>query len=464
MNLIDSLYRLNRWWETGKVDETHLYKRIRSEFSGIMKNLSGMGALAVTGPTGCGKTGLLYQSVDYLLKLRVPPARVLLLLGDEPSLFLQNKGLSGLLQAYAATVLKEELLEITAPVYIFIDDFQRFHEGRELLQRYGMTRVKFILSAPSRSQLFHIKDEGDALLTEIRVAPLSPGQFTEFCVTYRQSNFDSITFKSLLPRGSLFDNPREYAAALLVNRNSLMAFHEDRRLLLGSYLLAGGYPGFFACESPAVWQKKLFEETIDRCLYTDILSSYTVKSPEKLKLLLYLLAAGDGDESSFAGLGKQLSLNTVTAISDTNLLSQSGLVVVCENDSGKKTGISRKNKRIFLRDSGIKNALLRRPALDAAELAREIKNALIALAADYVEKEGGRVCFWRSGQNEVDIVVDKDYERIPIEVLCRDTFTRRDLRGINAYMRVNNGDKGIVITKDLLSYDHNLFFIPYWLL
>jgi uncharacterized protein len=467
LNLIDCLTAMNKWWVTGNVDSSFFYKRIRSEFSTFVKQIANNKIIAVLGPHGCGKTTLFYHTVDYLLKLDVPPVRVLMLNADEPSLAVAGVTLQDLIKTYTTALLNEEPDSLSAPVYVFIEDIFKYKNWALTLRRFydKGTKLKFFISAPARSLLF-FKDapELTSRCLEISISPLSPQQFIEFSGVYRNTPFDVITYKSLLPRSTLFDNPREYVSALLGNIHLLTPFRAEKSALFREYMVAGGYPGYFGCDSISVWQHKLLGDIIDLGLYHDILTNFNVKSPEKLKMLLYLLAAESGKEQAFAEIGKRLSLNTVTIINYLAHLSDDRLIAVCENYSGKKLGVSRKNKKIYVHDGGIKNALLRRTEISSSDLEDEVKNTCIGMASDFVEKNAGKVCFWHSGHSEADIVLDKGFTLLPISVNLKNVLSRRDIRGLNSFGRTYFNRDSVVITRDTLAIENNVYYVPYWLI
>lgn len=467
MNLVDCLGALNRWWVTGRVDDIHLYKRIRSEFSSIVRQLDSDRIIALTGPACCGKTTLLYQVADYLIKLGVPAARILYFAGDEPSLFAHEIGIGDIVRAYCASILREDPEKLLSPVYLLIDDVDRIRgwrtEVRRFLQKYPS--LKLIVTAPSDRQLYASANDDLRLKTdELRIFPLTSRQFIEFYCSYKDSNFDYITYKSLLPDFGLMDNPREYIDAIFANVGSFSRFRQEKVRMIDEYLISGGYPGYFGSPGAAQWHKRMREEIIDRCLYADILSRYSIKSPEKLKYLLYHLACGNGLEQPYAGIGRLLSLNTVTVINHLRLLEECGLIMVCENYTGKKPGIIRKNKRIYLRDTGVKNALIRKLAVGPEDYADEVSGVCAALAGEYAQRGGGRVFFWRSYHNEVDFVIESGASLLPVQVIYKNNISKWDIRGLTAFTRSHLSREAIVVTKDTLAIEKNIYYIPFWLL
>jgi predicted AAA+ superfamily ATPase len=52
---------------------------------------------------------------------------------------------------------------------------------------------------------------------------------------------------------------------------------------------------------------------------------------------------------------------------------------------------------------------------------------------------------------------------VPVEVKYQSDIKKDDLVGLNAFMQGGLSHRGIVITKDTLTVEENLAFLPYWL-
>jgi len=62
------LITFNRWWNTGKVPEVYLKPFKRKLFNKILKFLDTRQIILIYGLRRVGKTILIYQLIDYLLK------------------------------------------------------------------------------------------------------------------------------------------------------------------------------------------------------------------------------------------------------------------------------------------------------------------------------------------------------------------------------------------------------------
>lgn len=465
MMLIDCLYTCNPWWKGNGVEPTLLFKRIRGEFSQIVKQIAGDRPIGLSGPRGCGKTTLLFQTSDYLMRMKVPPQRILFFGGDDPSLFIHNLRAQDIVMAYCTGVLHEEPEQLAQPVYVMIDEAHRVSGWRLFVQkcRENGWPFHFIVTAPMPQLLF---PAGSEALREsahlVAVPPLCAPQFLDFYCTYHEAEFDYVAYKSLLPEYDLFRQTEDYARALVEKAYAIDAFRPGKRALLDTYLLAGGYPGYFEAHSLTTWHRQLFDDVIDRGLYGDILSNYIIKSPDKLKKLLYYIASLEGREQAYAGVARYLSLNTVTVMNHLHLLAADGLAAVCEYYTENMAGVMRKNKRFYLRDCGMKNALLRRRTLSPEEHARACKEAFLSMLFDDVHKNGGQVWYWRGTHGQPVFVLERHGMLLPVQFL--EMTGRADARPLQAFCRAFSHQGGLVITRETLDVQDGVAYIPFWML
>lgn len=424
--------------------------------------------IGLTGPRSCGKTTLLYQTVQYLLQLNVSPQRILFFSGDDPSLFIHNLHAQDVILAYCTGVLREEPERLSQPVYVLIDEVHRVHGWRLFVQkcREKGWRFHFVVTAPMAMLLFPPGSEAlrDMALL-LPVPPLGATQFLEFYCTYHDdTGFDCAAYKSLLPEVDLLAQPEEYACALNERVTALEPFRAGKRTIWERYLLAGGYPGFFEAPDLAAWHRRLFDDIIDRILYGDLLSNCAIKSPEKLKKLLYYIASLDGRVQAYAGIGKYLSLNTVTVMNHLHLLEADGVATVCEYYKENVSGVLRKNKQFYLRDCGMKQALLRRQAFTLEEQLHAYRDVVLSCLFEYTEKNGGQVWYWRSTKGQTLFIMEQHNRLLPVQLLLGMDVESSAPHALHAFCRTFSQKGGLVITRETLDVRDGVAYIPLWML
>ena len=351
-------------------------------------------------------------------------------------------------------------------VYIFIDEIHFIKDWQLYLKSLYERRynIKFIISGSSSTHLF--KDSKESLMgriEDIYILPLGLRQFARFYNSYKEDlNIDGLN--ELLPDKALFDNPEEYYTVLLQNKYKLGEFEGPMNKIIKAYLLAGGYPEYFEMNNILTWQRRLTDDIISRGLYRDIVSIYNIKNPEILERLMYYIAANSGGEHSYSSIAQTLGVDTVTISSYMNYLSQAFFICICDNYSLNVGKVIRKNKKIFIADSGIRNAMLRNDELSPEDEGFQVENCSVQAARNYSEPENHFVYFWRDKQKETDIVIDKKIELLPIDVKYRNTILDKDIKGLFYFMQKYETKWGIVITKSCLDKKDNVYYIPFWLM
>ena len=469
MNIKQSLIINNIWWNNEKINKRFLLTRRREEFENIKKQIEDKRILSIIGPRRVGKSTLIYQTINYLLEeKKIDPKRILFFSGDDPSLFFdESDKLSDVLEVYFQEILYESMANLSSKVYIFIDEIHFIKNWQNYLKVYFDRKydIKFVVTGSSSVHLF--KDANESLLGRIEnvyVLPLTFHQFLNFYQTYVSKQEDIILTKFNL------DKPDE-------SFKNLESFYNNENLkvkikkVLKEYVLVGGYPEYFDNRDIDIWQKRLSDGIITRGIYKDILSIYNIKSPEKLEKLMYYISEKNSQTFSYTGMTADFGVDTVTIINYVGYLKQAFLINVLENYSTNMGKIIRANKKLSILDNGIQNSLLKRKEIDA-----DTTGHIIEGMADFdirllCEKQNYKEYYFRNkDKQEIDIILDRKSDIIPIEVKYKEEIKSSELNAIKGFIEDNKERKigktkyGIVITKDIYKKEDNLYFIPYWLL
>lgn len=89
---------------------------------------------------------------------------------------------------------------------------------------------------------------------------------------------------------------------------------------------------------------------------------------------------------------------------------------------------------------------------------RDIEGAVASHLMGQQSNVNTRLFYWKD-KYEVDFI----HGNIPIEVKFRNEVALKELKGVIRFMERFKPKYGIVITKDLLKMQDNIFFIPAWL-
>lgn len=464
MNIVTALAQTNRWWITGKVDDAFLHDAARSELGQIRSLLPTERILSIVGPRRVGKSTLLLQTIQTLLQEKAAPKRILMFSGDNPTLFSEENSIHDVVEAYAVEILNENLNELTDRIYIFIDEIHTLKDWQVWLKYYydRKLNIKFIISGSSATHLFAgSKESLLGRIESIFVLPLSFPQYCRFWSVYRKD--DKIgEFLSLLPSKNAFENPAAHFEELSPRIWQLEAYKPYVSKVLKEYLLAGGYPEYFVVNNPVLWQKRLVEDIVGQGLYRDIISVYRIKNPERLERLLYFIAANNGQDFNFKTLADTLGCDSETISGYLSFLEQAYLIVMQNNYSTNAGKSIRKNRKLYVLDNGICNALLRTPELNPTLEGHLIEACCVRDAHEACERNFWKLDYWRDGDREVDIVIDRKTSLLPVEVKYRNAPQAESLDAFRKKF-MKTGGEALIITKDTLSHQSDVISIPYWL-
>lgn len=469
MRIKESIFENNGWWQTGHIDFKFLLEKKRKEFKDILEKIEEKRILSIIGPRRVGKSTLIYQTIHHLLEeKKVEPKRILFFSGDDPSLFFgENDRLSNVLEVYFDEILEENIAKLSSKVYIFIDEVHFIKNWQKFLKVYFDRKynIKFIITGSSSLHLF--KDSNESLLGRIEniyVLPLTFAQFLNFYRTYISKTSDLS-----IPKFKL-DEPETSFKNL-----EIFYYNKDLKLdilkILKEYMLVGGYPEYFEICDIDIWQRRLVDDIISRGIYKDILTMYPIHNPEILEKLLYFIADNNSQTFSYTGMTKNFSIDTVTLMNYIGYLKQAFLVNVLENYSTNMGKIIRSNKKLSILDNGIQNALLKKKMLSDDAIGHIMEGIVGFDIRLLCEKENYAPYYYRNSlKEEIDIVLDRKIDVIPIEIKYTNQIDISDTKSIHKFIEkyknnaIGKTNYGIVITKDVYKKENDLYFIPYWLL
>jgi len=145
-----NLITFNRWWEEGKVEEMYLKPFKRDLFYSLVKFLNTRQIILLYGIRRVGKTTILYQLIDYLLKNGVNKKNILYFSFDEA-----NVSLDEVLKNYSELVLGKDILK-EKKIYLFLDEIQKLNNFQNQLKVYYdlYPNIKFIVSGSASLSIY----------------------------------------------------------------------------------------------------------------------------------------------------------------------------------------------------------------------------------------------------------------------------------------------------------------------
>lgn len=420
------LVRQNPWWSGEK---TELPEFERDLVKDLLKHLKYKQIIAVVGLRRVGKTVLMKQIIR---KLDAPRNNVCYMSFDD--IDFQKYEMAEELIGYFL-----EFSDKNKRRYLFLDEIQKLPNWADLLKTYYDVEenLKIFISG---SASLEIKKHKETLAGRILTFHLPILTFREFV---RYSGMEWETSANLF---------REYDLKFAAKKERYKKLFED-------YLVKGAFPELLEIKDEEFIRKYVKESVVEKVI-SDV-SKITGEDEKTIHELFRLMVNSDAQLFEIINLASILKINRNLVSRYVNLLEKAFLIKISYNFTTSVSKQIRVSKKQYCAHSSIVIALLDYP-FDVINT--EITGHMVeSTIANNVDKSS----FWRTPQNEVDIVLRINDNILPIEVKYKTQLDKKDVKSLLRFMEEFKVKKGFVITKDTIKRekmdDKELIFIPAWL-
>ncbi len=448
--LLAYLKRVNYWWTTGRVSEDDKGILRKDYIKKLEESLKLNRVICLAGLRRSGKTTLLFQFADHLIKKGVAPTRIVYLkIDDIIDLISDLKELEDIYMELFGINIKEER------VYFLLDEIHFMINWQRQIKYFIDFKYKsrFIVSGSSRTILF--KDASESLLGRIWFIDVFPLTFKEFLLFYDiHVERYSITLETFD-----FEKVRKIYLELIDKKALILNKLEE-------YLEVGGFPEWFRVKNKVLWYRLLSDDYFALTITKDILLLFNPRDPILLAKLARELALLTTERTTYLGLAKRLDANKDTIKQYLYYLTSSMLVLTAEKYTKRRLSQEKAPKKVFFWEEGMRRAI----AHDY-DVGKSVEN----IVAWHLFKKGisesstFRPFYWKN-KYEVDFVyVTKDGRIVPIEIKYREHI-KKVYRGLIEFFDKGHRFKyAIIVTRD--SFEHvnleekpfEVFYIPLWL-
>ena len=392
----------NPWWVSGGVPGELIGMR-RDVLSDVEKLIGIPKAKVIIGVRRCGKSTLLYQIIDYVLRRGVArPDDIVLMNFDDARL-----------STVSTEKLYESFIETQKPkrMLLFLDEVHKARDWISLVRRLLDMKIGEIFITDSCS--YYIPQDYARVLTgrklEIELYPFS---FKEFL------RFYSVDMK---PHGT-----------------------ESRSLIRGhllDFLRYGGFPEVHVYRH--IW-KKILIEYFEDIITKDVVSRFSVDY-QKVKDLAYYLISNVGQRITLRKLRNIFGLGLETIDKYLSYLEAVYMLFTVRRYSTKAKEQIIAPKKIYAIDTGLANVIGYTPSENLGPLLENL--VLIEL-----KRRGFKVFYYQTEDKEVDFVV---MENKRIKTLINVAYTleeekirKREIEGLIKGMRELGISESLIITWD----------------
>jgi uncharacterized protein len=372
--------------------------------------------ITVTGVRRGGKTSVMMDTINQLLKLKINHDKILFLNFDDDRLHFEPTGFDEIIQAF------KELYPDTKPkeVFIFFDEVQVANGWEQFVRRLYDTFTKNIFLSGSNSKMLatDIATTLRGRTLQFEVFPLS---FKEYCY-FTNTKTDVLSSKEIPKIAKSYTN--------YVNHS---AFPE---LVLNNYQ----------------YMEQTLQEYYFVMLYKDLVERYDIKNTSALKYFVKRILANLTKSTSINKINNEMKTGGIK--SDKNFLYQVAEYLEAIyffqklprwNPSLNKETFS--DKKYYCIDNGFLQALLTRTSSDDGILLENL--VFLHLRQQF---PFGRGLYFYSGSKECDFVLTKKDTATQLIQVCYDLSNpetlQREIDGLleaAAYFNCNNL---LIITND----------------
>ena len=446
-HIIKVLQKYNPWWRNADAicEETKPYKRVA--FYEAMKIIDHPGIRrfpVLSGARRVGKSTIMYQMIESLLKRGISPKHILYVTFDNPIIKMVN--VDDVLNTY------ENLYPIHGEIYVFFDEIQ-YAENWELWMKVIYDSRKDIkLTATGSASPVIVKgasDSGAGRWTILKVPTLSFYEYCELLQPDARRKIDDnikLTMLANMTKGEL---------AELIERFTPLQRHFNR------YITIGGFPELVLANDDNYAQRTLREDVVDKVIKRDVLTLFNIRNPLSMEKLFLYLCMKSSEIFNAQTAAKELENISIKTIEDyINFLEMSNLIY-CSFPIGVGGKAALKGKpKIYIADAAIRNAVLMMDDVlsDDREMGVMVETTVYKhIIAFYQNATSVQVGYYRKArenQKEVDVVISLPKEKILCEVKYRNDASIPVTDAIVALLNEEGTmvTSAFVVTKNITDY------------
>ena len=427
---IGTLADWNPWWEK-KESVKSLTGVRRSETDSIDKFASQREIKIITGVRRSGKSTILYQLVEDLLRNGVEPKNLLFVNFEDKKI--KDSELDDIFSLYERKLCPER------KIYVFLDEIQNAKDWSPWIRKKYDTlkNISFIITGSSSHLL---EKEYSTLLT---------GRNIKFEIT--PLNFiDFLSFKNF--------SIKDIKVIASSTRSRLLGF-------LDEYLEYGGFPEIVLKEKTL--KHSQLNQYFDDIINKDVVARYDLSSIKAFDLAKYLLSNVGNLFSfrtarNFTKLGMETLEKYLSKILDTYLVFLVPIFSYSIKDQ------SQYPRKIYCIDNGLKNLVSFRFSED---IGRSAENAVFTELKRRHKEPVHEIYYWKNQKHmEVDFIIKHGLKVEQAIQVCWDIKNEktkeREVKGLLACLEEFKLKEGLIITEDFESEEKSSWktikYIPLW--
>ncbi|MBI4171070.1 MAG: ATP-binding protein [Candidatus Aenigmarchaeota archaeon] len=461
----------NLHWESGETPKSRVKDFRRRDFFALLDQLKSEKITSIIGPRRVGKTTIMFQLIDHLIKeIGVNPKRILYVSMDNDYLIKNSEEpLKDIIEVYLKYVLKESPSKLQDKIYVFLDEIQYLSDWQKKMKSWFDYKysIKFVVSGSS-SML--IQKGATYLVGRMHERVILPLEFVDMLNYHskdREYNEIAMNLRNSLRLAISKKNPDILWKAINDVSYDLVKKEHEIGLTLQNFMIKGGYPELLGIEDYSACSSELKDTILSKSIL-DIVERYKLRNIGVLRYLFTIIAAKSGGKVTYTGISQNLGVERPTIISHLDYLEDAFLISKSNFYSKSVVKRARKEKKYYVSDTGMRNSIVGMMNESLLKDSAELGIVAETLVFDHTkrlrfflsERQTAETFYWSDNGNEIDIILDYGGISIPIEVKFRDRIDPTHSKAMFDFMKKYKSPFGIMVTKNHLELKDKILYIP----
>lgn len=433
--ILSVLNGFNPWWSARPFFVPEFRRLAFGACRDYLENRDLRRAVLLSGPRRVGKTTVLQQIAQALVKQGNDPKSILYLSLDHPLLKLLS--LREILGLY-----HEGTYAGGKPATLLLDEIQYAPAWETEIKLLVDYKQEYRILATGSASVIHRERLAESGVGRWITVPIPPLSFYEFALIRDEQ-----------PHGIA---PDLRVSALFAFQPGDLSVLADRmrplQPLFQWYLLVGGFPETATQKNIDLSQRLLREDVVERVLKRDMTALFGVRNINELEKLFIYLCLHSGGILAHQACARALETTTTTVANHLTLLEQANLIYRLPPSAlGGKRLLKARNK-YYLVDAALRNAVLLRGEeilTNPDEMGAIVETAVLRHLFAYYYRDTPEIVYWRDAatNKEVDIIVRSPAYVLPFEVKYRENPRLDKESGLGTYCSSENPKQAYLVTK-----------------
>lgn len=438
-SILQILRGFNKWWDTGMISPDFAKQTKRFAYYEAKQSFEHAEIrrhVILTGSRRVGKSTIMFQTINDLLKAGVSSKNLLYVSFDHP--ILKMSEIDIILKVFINNIALNE------HIYLFLDEIQYATDWNGWLKTiYDTTPTYRVMATGSASPILSEKmpESGVGRWTQIRIPTLSFYEYLEI-----KGIEVPVVGTTVGPTSLSGMDSKELDALMLVLQPLEKHFHR--------YLLIGGFPEIARTDDIAYAQRIIREDVVDKVLRRDMVSLFNVRNIDELEKIFLYLCMKTGNIVEPTTIASNMEITRQTVVKYLKLLELANLIYIGYPVEMSGKGLLKAKPKVYLADAAIRNAVLLKGEevlADADEMGMIVEAAVFKHVNTFYYNYNPKVGYYRDTitQKEIDIVVEMPVYKILIEVKYRRDSRIKETEAIVEWSRKEPSKiSSLLITKE----------------